>query len=105
MSLKDDLLAYRDRKVEQVAGEWPTVFVRSLSVRDSLALEAAMRDGGENTEAATAAQLAAFLSDPEGNALLTQAEAAALLDRSAVMVKAILEAGRRLNGWEGVKGN
>lgn len=103
---KEQLLARRDRRVEMVQLGADSVFVRSLTVREQLALEASMKDA--EGERLTAVQLAAFLSDGDGNALLTADEALSLLDQGPDTMKAILTTAHALNGYsrgEDAKGN
>ena len=83
-----------------------SVLVRGLSARDALALEKAIGDAKGNLEKLLAVQLVAFVSDKDGNPLLSDEDAMTLLAaRGPGEVRAICEAGMALNafGADGVE--
>lgn len=97
----EQIIAANDRKLERVeVPEWGGdgyVFVRSLSLGEALAVNketAGIEDSGE----IMAVQLAAFLSDDQGNALFTDTTSARqLLTRRPEVLARLLKAGQTLN--------
>jgi hypothetical protein len=101
---RDQLLAARTRRVEAVEVEGiGKVYIRAISARDALALESDIGKIDKNGEAGglpplVALQLASFISDVAGNAILNRDDAAALLDIwSANQVREVIRAGVKLN--------
>lgn len=102
---KDQLMKPR-RATREVKLADGSVLVRSLSARDALRLEQAIGDAKGDLEKLLAAQLVVFVSDKDGNALLSDEDAMALLSaRGPGEVRAICEAGMALNafGTDGVE--
>lgn len=108
MLSKEQLLAPRPRALEPVDAEelGGSVFVRALSARELIGLEQAM-SSLEGIAEKMAAQLAVFVADEQGNALLSQEEAIAVIDQPGAKdaVKRIITAGLALNGYGDLRGN
>lgn len=102
---KDQLMKPRRVTREVRLGDG-SVLVRSLSARDALRLEQAIGEAKGDLERLLAVQLVAFVSDKDGNGLLSDEDAMALLSvRGPGEVRAICEAGMGLNafGADGVE--
>lgn len=107
----DDLLSANDRDVVPVEVAGVTAYVRSLTAGEQLDMEAAVEAASGNIRLLLAAQLHAYLSDGEGNAILTLEQAQQFIDkRKPGTVRKIIDAAGGLNGWtkearEAIRGN
>lgn len=104
MGLRDDILAVRDGKTEELeVPEWGTkVWIRTLSGRERDALENLIYQGNKKGGAANIrAEFAVrCLSDADGKRLFADPEAKALGEKSAAALDRIFEAARRLNKFD-----
>lgn len=103
MSLRDQIKAANRRKlIPVVIPEWGglTVYVRTLSVSESLALVDLSTEAKGNKKQLLAIQMASFLCDKDGTPAFTVAEARAeLVDQGfAAPLARIVEAAVRENG-------
>ena len=94
-----------ERDTVEAAG----VRVRSLTAGEQIDLDAAMKVAGEDVRKLLAVQIAAYVCDDSGNAVLTAEEAGRFVElRKTSTVKSIIEAAGKLNGWndqEAIRGN
>lgn len=99
---REELLAAKPPRVKSldVAGIG-SISLRVLSGREALELEVQLRgerDTPEKLAQLVAVQLAAFICDEEGKTILSQADAAQLVDQwSAGQVQQVIRAGARMN--------
>jgi hypothetical protein len=96
-----DILGTQDCKVKRVEcpewGEGAHVFVRSLSLREALAVNDASK-AIEDSAALAEIQLAAFLGDENGNPLFQDAAAAkGLASRNARVLNRLIDEAQALN--------
>jgi len=101
---REEILGFADRKVLAVeVPEWGrTVYVRSLSAAESDAFEASVTPRGpkgpRNYRNLRARYAALALSTPDGERVFTDADAAALGEKSAAALARIFDAGTSFNG-------
>jgi hypothetical protein len=106
MSLKiEDLLAVNDREVVAVPAWGSKVFVRSLTAKEQLNLEARMRQAKDDDNYATklAIQLSAYLSNEDGSQFATEEQAMKLIDKKPSTLQKIIAEAQKLNGWTDVE--
>lgn len=100
MILSKESFIRKPRKVVPVDLDDGRVYVRAVTAAEAMDLEVAMTDV-KDLKQSTAIQLAAFLSDQDGGALLTVDEALeAIGTRSPADVQAILKQGYSLNSLD-----
>jgi hypothetical protein len=95
-------------KVHPVSVEIPggPYYVRELSARAALRLEAATKAAAGDTEKLVVAQLVAYVCNADGGPMLTPESADALLDQPQAAILALVKAGSEVNGFgEDPKGN
>ena len=104
MGLRDDILAVRDGKTEELdIPEWQTkVWIRTLSGRERDALENLIYQGNKkggvpNIRAEFAVRC---LCDADGKRLFADPEAKTLGEKSAAALDRIFEAARRFNKFD-----
>lgn len=109
---KEALLGACDREFEEVDIGVGTVRVRTLSAGEQLDLEQAIRKDRESDDLRPiiVRQLAAYVSDDEGGALLSIEEAERMLALKPKAITKVIDAAQRLNKWtdserEEVRGN
>jgi hypothetical protein len=102
---REQILARNDRPIKTVSVGGDTLCVRSLSSRELIAHQDAIKAADGDREKALALQLAALICDEAGNRILSMEDALVVLDQSPALVAAIVKAGDELNGSEDVKGN
>lgn len=95
---REQLLAIKSAKVEKVkVSGIGDLHVRVLSARAALELDGKLKQA-DGTVSMVAFQLSSFLCDESGSALLSEEDAAQLLDKlSAKQVREIIQHGVRLN--------
>lgn len=109
-ALTRDLLLASDREVKEVqVPEWGgTVYVRSLTLAELLALEEQVGAVQDDGPLAIAYQLAAFICDASGEPLFTVADVPALVAKRGTAATRIVKAGTEMNrvfDVEAAKGN
>lgn len=102
MSLRDDIFAIEDRKIEPVTiPEWNcTIYVRSLSGAERDTLEWGLLDAqkaGKLKLLGRAMLAAAYACDESGAPIWTEADVPKLADKNALALNRIREAGDKLN--------
>lgn len=105
---REDIANANDRKVERVDvpewGEDGHVFVRTMSLREALDINKALRTIEDESEIMSTS-LAAFLSDEHGNALFPDAESAKILiDKHPAVLSRLMAAGQKLNHSGSIEG-
>jgi len=100
MSLKDEILSSEDREILEIqTPEWKCkrVWVRSLSVREEIAREAALKDVTD-TEQITSINLSYWLCEENGDVLgFTTDELCRFGARNSRVIERIARAGLGLN--------
>lgn len=99
---RDELLAAKPNRVKSVEVDGiGSISLRVLSGREALDLEVLLRgerDTAEQIARLVAVQLAAFICDETGKTILSQEDAAQLVDQwSANQVRQVIRAGSQMN--------
>lgn len=96
MSLRDQVFGSRFRVEPVSCPNWGTVYVRELTGKGATATAEAIRDKDNLSALVTVA--IHCCCDAEGNLLFTEADREALSEKQAGDLKAVFEAGLKVNG-------